>query len=245
MNRCVEWEVIVHVNLSKIRIMLHDGKSINFYTYSHIVSLVHNQWRSWKLAIDIDHLSRNAIGGSKIPGQIEIVVDLGSLGNPCYTEPETCWGHGCDNFVRKSRWILWICRYVHEQNPILWGSVSLLMFIHLLRWLLLMHPERPWVLNQDITWKQNGSHPGVGCWRLVCWPMHSFSGTFLDQDWPTQLPLSTVSMDCQINQHVKLCFQSVMHWRTWSSEIMIQFGPCCLQVLGLPLTLDPSSLFLV
>ena len=75
-------------------------KTFCFYTYSHIVSLVHNQWRSWKLAIDIDHLSRNAIGGSKIPGQIEIVVDLGSLSNPYYTEAETCEGHGCDNSVQ-------------------------------------------------------------------------------------------------------------------------------------------------
>ena len=116
------------------------ARSLILHTYSYIVSLVHNQWRSWKHAIDINHFSRNAIGGTKIPGQIEIVVDLGSLCNPCYTEPETCEGHGCNNSVEVSRWIVWVCRYVDKQNPILWGSARPLMFIHLLRWLLLMHP---------------------------------------------------------------------------------------------------------
>ena len=99
-NRRVEWEVVLHINLFKIRIMFHDTKAFGFYTYSHIVPLVYNQWRSWELAIDINHISRNAIGGSKIPGQIEIVVDLCSLGNPCYAETETCEGHGCDNSVQ-------------------------------------------------------------------------------------------------------------------------------------------------
>ena len=90
----VKRHVIVHINLFTVRTVINSRLLI---FYSHIVPLIHDQWRSLKPAIDKNHISLETIRGSRAPGQVECVMDLGSPGKRCHTEAETGKGHGCDN----------------------------------------------------------------------------------------------------------------------------------------------------
>lgn len=97
----VKWHEIVHIKLFTVRMVINSRLLV---FYSHIVPLIHNQWWSWKPVIDKNHIPLEAIRGSRGPGQVECVMDLGSPGKRCHTEAETGKGHGCENSNRLNSW---------------------------------------------------------------------------------------------------------------------------------------------